>query len=122
MPKNESEAGNLSLAETLRIMDVARELREQREQARRELDVDEAKTELTEKLLAAASLTGESLTADDARAAVEHYYDSLHAYREPPFGLSMAAAHLYVRRGWLYAIAVAALVCALIWWFWGGGQ
>ena len=109
----------LSLAETMRIMDVASVLRRERELAETALSADQIQTQLRQQLLAAAELTGERVTSAEIDAAIGHYYDNLHAFREPPRNLSWVLAHLYIRRfPILLGLLVVAAGCAAgIYWF-----
>jgi len=100
------------LADMVRILDVAAEMRSDREMASRELAVDETKRLLRERLLASARLTGDAATPEEIDAAIEHYYQSLYTFREPRWSLSVVLAHLYVRRVKL-ALATAALALAV---------
>ncbi|MBM4078044.1 MAG: hypothetical protein FJ267_20635, partial [Planctomycetes bacterium] len=75
---------NMSLQEMLRVMDVATELRQQRESVEREFAVDETKRILRERLLKANELTGEKLTEADVDAAIDRYFQTLYTYSDPP--------------------------------------
>jgi len=80
------------------------------------------KAKLRERLLAAAEVSGDSITAEQVDAAVELYYDRLHTYADPPLSVSTALAHVYVRRGTIvkWAVAIAAAI-ALFWGLLAGG-
>lgn len=123
-PMSESESPSLSLEETLRIMDVAAALRDQRKRAQRELGLGEVKQQLQDQLLQTARLTGEPLTAEDIEAAIQLYFDNLHAFHEPQPGLSTLAAHIYIRRTWILLLAVfVTITTGVIWLFtrgWSG--
>ena len=105
----------LSLAETLRIMDVASVLRREREQAKRALSIDQVQDQLRHRLQAAAEVTGEAVTPAEIDAAIRHYYANLHAFGEPPRNLSWFLAHLYIRRFWV-GLAMAAAAVGLTAW------
>ncbi|MCA9078917.1 MAG: hypothetical protein KDA58_00100 [Planctomycetaceae bacterium] len=100
---------DLSLQEMLKIMDVARELRQDRELVQRELSHEETVARLRERLLASTSVTGESATPAEVDAAIELYFDNLHTYQDPPLSLSVLLAHLYIRR-WMVGILLAGLL------------
>jgi hypothetical protein len=83
----------------MRIMDVATALRERRETVERELNRDELKMELRDKLMSAAAVVGEQVTPEEVEIAVDRYFDTMYSYQEPTRGLSIMLAHLYLRRG-----------------------
>lgn len=89
---------NLSLPEMLRVMDMARAMRDERTAVERELNAEETRRILRDKLLESAKLTGETVTPAEVDAAIEQYFNSLHTYRDPPLGWSSFLAHLYIRR------------------------
>lgn len=105
----------LSLAQMSRIMDVAVALRRERTLAERELNRDETRRLLREKLREAAAVSGGTLTDAEIEAAILHYYDRLHAFAEPAGSWQTFLAHLYVRRTQI-AIAVTAIGAALLAW------
>lgn len=109
----------LTLEETLRIMDVATTLRKEQSIVHQQLNIEQTKAMLRERLLDAAKITGENLTLEQVDLAIEHYYDKLHVFEEPKWSLELVAAHLYVMRGtlvkWTLAIGAAAGAFA---WFW----
>lgn len=115
-----AEADTLTIAETLRIMDVASSLRRERELVEREFSADEMRQGLREKLRAVAETTGESIGDEEIEAAINWYYRNLHAYREPKWSTSLLVAHLWIRRrtilGWTL---FAAIVIAIAWWWFG---
>jgi hypothetical protein len=112
-PGSEQE---LSLSEMMRVMDVASELRRERQVVERVLAIDEMKERLRERLLAAARVAGEPLTPSEVDAAVEQYYANLHAYREPKRSLSWLLAHAYIRRGRIAFLALAGVGVGLVSW------
>jgi len=95
---------NMSLQEMLRVMDVATELRQQRESVEREFAVDETKRILRERLLKANELTGEKLTEADVDAAIDRYFQTLYTYSDPPNSWKVWLARLYVNRSGLLAL------------------
>jgi len=88
----------MSVAEMLRIMDVATAIRQDRELVDEQLNLDALKERLRDRMIAAAKVTGEDVTPEEVDAAIAKYYSSLHAFHEPPLSPSLALAHLWVRR------------------------
>ncbi|MBA4104721.1 MAG: hypothetical protein C0485_03105 [Pirellula sp.] len=106
----------LTLAEMSRIMDVASTLRKERALVEQQLNIDEIKAKLRERLLEAAKVSGDPITEAEVDAAVEQYYDRLHEFRDPPASFSKFLAHCWVLRKALTAAVVAvAGAAALIW-------
>ena len=110
---------DLTIEETLRIMDVATTLRKEQALVEQQLNLEETKAMLRERLLAAAQVTGERLTEEQVNIAIEHYYDKLHVFEKPKWSMELAMAHLYVMRGtivkWTLVLGAAAGAYA---WFW----
>jgi hypothetical protein len=104
--------GRLSLEEMSRIMDVAVTLRKERALVDEQLNIDQLKARLRERLLEAARISGDPVTAEEVDAAVRRYYEQLHEFREPPASLATTLAHLWVRR-WTVVTALAALAMAI---------
>jgi len=98
---------NLTIAETLRVMDVARELRQQRETAENLFRQDSVRVRLREKLLRTAELSGDRVTEAEIDAAIDQYLGNLHTYESPPFGFKKCVAYCWI---WRHRIAVAMLV------------
>jgi hypothetical protein len=106
-----------SLAEMVRIMDVATSLRQDRELVEEQLNFDQVKGRLRQKLTEAAKVTGEEVTDAEVEAAIEQYYSGLHSFREPSRDFRIVLAHLWVRRRSILTWSVAGLaVLALITW------
>ena len=101
----------LSLPELIRIMDVATELRKGQEVVEEQLNLDQIKVRLRERLMEAAKVSGEPITAEQVDAAIEDYYDKLHSFEEPKWSFQMFLAHLYVERLTIikWALGIAAL-------------
>jgi hypothetical protein len=98
-------------------MEVASTLRKERTTAQKQLNLDETKALLRERLLQTTKVTGEKLTPAEIDMAIEQYFDNLHTFEEPSRDFSVMLAHLYVRRAlllkWFLAVvAVLALVAA----------
>ena len=105
-----------SLAEMMRIMDVATALRREREKAEDELDFDETRKRLRKRLLNAAAATGEKVTPEEVEVAIDRYFDELYTYEEPRRGLKMLLARLYVRRkAVLGGLAALLLIVSFAW-------
>ncbi|MBX3441330.1 MAG: hypothetical protein KF774_02900 [Planctomyces sp.] len=106
-------SAELSLDEQLRIMDVARALRKERDVAAAQFNREEVRAIIRQRLMASTEITGDTLNEADVDAAIELYFNNLHTYRDPPWSLSLLLAHLYVRR--LQVAAGLAVVAALLW-------
>lgn len=107
---------NLTLEETLRVMDVAREMRERRETAEEMFRRDDLRTQLREKLLRAARLSGDTVTEAEIDAAIGQYMETLHTYRDPQPGMNRFIAHCWVWRGRIMAgVSVAAALAGAFW-------
>ncbi len=109
----------LTLEQTLRIMDVATTLRKEQALVEQQLNIEETKAMLRERLLDAAKITGERLTEEQVDIAIEHYYDKLHVFEAPEWSVGLVMAHLYVMRGtiikWTITLGATA---GLLGWFW----
>jgi hypothetical protein len=109
---------SLSVPEMLRIMDVATTLRLDRELVEEQLNFEDLKARLKERMLAASKVTGESVTPEEVDAAIRQYYANLYTFREPKLSLPVALAHLWVRRmsilwGCLIAVALGGFLWVL---------
>lgn len=111
-PSSIPSGSDPSLADLVRILDVAAEMRADRELASREFAVDETRKLLRERLLASARLTGDPVTPAEVDAAIEQYFQSLYTFHEPRWSFSLLLAHAYVRRMWV-ALAGAALLAVV---------
>ena len=109
---------NLTLEETLRVLDVARELRERRETAEEMFRRDDLRRELREKLLRAARVSGDNVTEAELDVAIEQYFDSLHTYSDPEPGLRRFLAHCWVWRGRIMTAAAVVAGLAAAGGFW----
>ncbi len=106
----------LSLEEMSRIMDVAASLRKERALVDEQLNIGQIKAKLRERLLEAAKISGDPVTAEEVDAAVRQYYEQLHEFREPSASLATFAAHLWVSRGVVLAMVAAAVAAfATVW-------
>jgi hypothetical protein len=93
-----SVAKDLTLVETLRVLEVARGLRREREVAEVALARDEIRTLMRKRLMEAAVVTGDKITEADVDAAIEQYFATQHTYSDPPFSFPVLLAHLWVSR------------------------
>jgi hypothetical protein len=114
---------DLPLGEMLRIMDVARTLRQEREIAQEQFNREEARALLRQRLKASTEITGSQVTEEEIDAAIELYFNNLHTYRDPPWGIQVFLAHLYVRRVPVLAgMVVVAAIAVGLWFLWGAGR
>ena len=107
---------DLSLNEMLRVMDVARELRKDRELAEQALARDEVRAQLRNKLMRTAELSGDRVTEAEIDVAIDTYFANRHVYQDPAFSPSVMVAHLWVRRWKLVAWGVVGAVAAAAAW------
>jgi hypothetical protein len=100
----------------LEILDAAAELRRERDLVSEQLNFDQIKAGLRERLVAAARASGEPARPEEIEAALEQYFARMHAFAEPPPGLESMLAHAYVRRkGLLIGLAAAAAMVVATW-------
>lgn len=111
----EVAAPDLTLNETLRVLEVARNLRRQRSDAEVALARHEVRDMLRKRLLEAAAVTGDKVTERDVDVAIDQYFDRLYAYEEPPASLSVWMAKVYVRRNEI-ALLVGSIAAAVTAW------
>lgn len=113
----EAAPQQLTIEQTLRIMDVATTLRKEQAVVHQQLNLEETKAMLRRRLLEAAEVTGEPLTEEQVNIAIEHYYDKLHVFEEPEWSWDLAMAHLYVMRNKIitWAAVLGAAGAAYAW-------
>ena len=87
---------SLSLQETLRVMDVAREMRDQRETAEEMFRRDDLRLQLRDKLVRTARMSGDNVTEAEIELAIEQFFDSAHSYQDPQPGVKSLLAHARV--------------------------
>jgi hypothetical protein len=117
----DTKPADLPLAEMLRIMDVARTLRQEREIAQEQFNREEARQLLRQRLMASTEITGSQVTDAEIDAAIESYFNNLHTYHDPPWGVEVFLAHLYVRRVQVFVVLiVVAVLIAGLWLLTGG--
>jgi len=111
----ETVAPELKLSETLRVLEVARGMQQERAQAEVALARTEVRAAMRKRLLEAAAVTGDRMTEADVDAAIEQYFSTQHAYQDPPSSFQMFLAHAYVRRMSLAMMVGVVLVILLMW-------
>jgi hypothetical protein len=82
----------------LTMMDVASELRKQKEEVNKQLNIDETKADLRQRILETSKVTGENLNDAEAMIAIESYFSGLYSFKEPKKNFSHSLANLYVDR------------------------
>lgn len=107
---------NMSLEETLRVMDVAREMRQQRETAEEMFRRDDLRSKLRDKLVRTARVSGDDVSEAEIDAAIQQYFETLHTYEDPEAGWDSFVAHCWIWRGRI--LAGAATVAAVVGSFW----
>lgn len=113
-------AKELSLEETLRVMDVAREMRDQRQLAEEMFRRDDLRTGLREKLMRTAKMMGDDVTQAEIDAAIGQYLETQHVYEDPPAGMSSFIAHCWVWRDRiLWSAAGVAAAAGGLWYIFG---
>lgn len=108
---------DLSLEETLRVMDVAREMRQQRETAEEMFRRDDLRAKLRDKLVRTAQMSGDNVTEAEIEAAIGQYFETLHTYQDPDSAWDNFVAHCWVWRGRIFAGAVSLAAIAGSVWF-----
>lgn len=99
-------------------MDVAREMRDQRERAEEMFRRDDIKSALREKLMRTARMSGDNVTEAEIDAAIQQYMATLHTYEEPKSGLKNLVAHCWILRDKiLWSMAGAATTVGGLWYF-----
>lgn len=115
-PPATTAADDYGLQDMVRIMDVASELRKERETVQRELNREVTRERLRERLLASAKVAGEQLSPEEVDAAIDRYYERLHTFAEPPRGLSVMLAHAYIRRAQNAKVAAVIVGIGIVLW------
>lgn len=92
-------------------MDVAREMRDQRETAEEMFRRDDLRIQLRDKLVRTAHMSGDNVTEEEIELAIEQFFESVHSYQDPQFGVQSLLAHCWVWRG---RLTLAALVLATV--------
>ena len=97
MSKTE-ELNSESVKSLLRVMDVASELKRQRERASSQLEIAGEKEKIREKIKATAQVTGESLSEGEINAAIESFYKGLYRFKKPERNFNYWLARVYIAR------------------------
>ena len=119
-PEVQIPGHELTLEETLRVMDVARELRDRRETAEEMFRRDDLRGQLRDKLVRTARMSGDNVSEAEIDAAIGQYFETLHRYQDPEPGMKSFLAHCWVWRGRILAgLATAATVAAGFWFLFG---
>ena len=105
-------AKDLTLVETLRVLEVARGLRQEREMAEVALARDEVRTLMRKRLMDAAVITGDKITESDVDAAIEQYFATQHTYQDPPMSFGVLLAHVWIRR---YSLSIIISLILFVW-------
>ncbi len=108
---------DLTIEETLRVMDVAREMRDQRQTAEEMFQRDGVRQQLREKLVRQAELLGENVSEAEIDAAIDRYLSNLHTYQDPRPGLKSFMAHCWVWRKRIFVSVAAIAIAASSLWF-----
>ncbi|TWT81984.1 hypothetical protein CA13_34390 [Planctomycetes bacterium CA13] len=109
---------NLSLEETLRVMDVARELRNRRETAEEMFRRDDIRSGLRDKLIQTAKVTGDKVTAAEIDMAIDQYLATVNTYEDPKPGMQTFLAHCWVWRDRIaFTAGSIAVVAGGLWFF-----
>jgi hypothetical protein len=108
---------NLTIEETLRVMDVAREMRDQRETAEELFRREDVRSRLREKLMQTALVSGDNVTEAEINAAIDQYLETVNRYADPEPGLRNFLAHCWIWRGRIIASLAAVAVAASGFWF-----
>ena len=107
----------LSLNEMLRVMDVAREMRRNRDVAEQMFRLDEVRAEIRAKLMKTASIAGDRVTESEIDAPIDQYFTNLNTYADPPSGLKSVLAHAWVWRRKIFAASAAFAIAIGGFWY-----
>lgn len=109
-------ASELTIAEMTRIMDVAATLRREQSIAQQQLNLDETRALLRQRLREAADAAGDPVTDAQIDAAIEDYFDNLHEFEPPEPGMQTFLASVYVRRRAVVGVVLAVAAAVALWW------
>lgn len=82
----------------VKVMDAASAVRMQNMEASRQLDFDEVKEDLKNRILETAKITGEKLADEEINSAIDSYLSGLYCMKEPKRGFANSFSKLYVDR------------------------
>lgn len=105
----------LTITETLRVLEVARGMRQERMHAEVALARNELRDIMRKRLIDAAAITGDTITEADVDSAITQYFSVQNSYVDPPMSPAVFFAHVYVRRVQIMMLLAAA---ALLWAAW----
>ncbi len=108
-------APELTLSETLRVLEVARGMQQERAEAEVALARSEIREVMRKRLIDAAAITGDRITEADIDAAIDQYFSTQHAYRDPPMSAAVFFAHLYIRRKLILFSLMTVVVLYVLW-------
>ena len=106
---------DLSLVETLRVLEVARGMRRERAEAEVALARGGIREIMRKRLMDAAAITGDQITEADVDAAIDQYFSTRYSYTDPPFSFTVFLAHVYIRRMRIAMIFAAVAIVYLAW-------
>ena len=107
----------LTLVETLRVLEVARGMRRERAEAEVALARGEIREVMRKRLMDAAAITGDRITEADVDAAIDQYFSTQYSYNDPPLSFAVFLAHVYVRRMGIAMIVGVTAVIYTVWKF-----
>ncbi len=109
---NQTQKSKTDIEGFLRMMDVATALRQQGEEVQKQLNIDEIKADLLERIKKTADVTGEKLTDDQINSAIDSYFSGLYAFKEPNKDFGYKLAEAYVDRTKIFRKYVVPAVVA----------
>lgn len=102
------------------MMDVAREMRDQRQMAEEMFRRDDLRSALRDKLMRTARLSGDDVTEAEIDAAINQYMETLHTYRDPAPSFKKFMAHCWIwRNRILWSMAGLGAAAGGLWYFFG---
>lgn len=106
----------LNLDDFLRMSDVASQIRQFQEEVGKQLDIDQAKAVLREKLLKSAKEKKEELTPEQVGTAIDNFYSDKYSFKEPFKNFETTFANLYIARKKIAVVAgTLTAITALSW-------
>lgn len=95
------KSGQQNLGEFMRVMDIVDLTRRSDKAVRKNLNIDEEKAQLKEKLRETYSQMGTTVEDSQLDRAVEDYYSKKWEFKAPTEGVQTALAKAYINRGWI---------------------
>ncbi|MEK6967129.1 MAG: DUF6384 family protein, partial [Nanoarchaeota archaeon] len=108
MPPKREETTRLE--DMMQMMRVSTAYRELRQDVQKELNRAEIQADLRQRILAAAEISGEKLTAEDVDAAILDHFDDKYIFHEPEHNFSHTLAKAYINRGKISAIVLTPIL------------